>query len=129
MFSATAGLADLSGRLGSARADAEAIFRPGRRSGILVDLKKDLAALKEERERVDTVRWAVQFEIQEVAGFRGSKGLTDRAVANGYRHRFTVGSTFAARRLAIMMAPLIASGKVVLWIDGTIARPQPALAA
>lgn len=55
LFSATAGLADLSGRLGSARADAEAIFRPGRRSGILVDLKKDLAALKEERERVDTL--------------------------------------------------------------------------
>ncbi|WP_156526925.1 hypothetical protein [Bradyrhizobium sp.] len=75
------------------------------------------------------VRWDVQFEIQEVAGFRGSKGLTDRAVANGYRHRFTVGSTYAARRLAIMMAPLIASGKIVLWIDGTMVRPQPALAA
>jgi uncharacterized protein YhaN len=43
LFSATAGLADLSGRLGSARAEAEAIF--GRRSGILADLKKNLAAL------------------------------------------------------------------------------------
>lgn len=74
-------------------------------------------------------RWVVQFEIQEVAGFRGSKGLTDRAVANGYCHRFTVKSTYAARRLAIMMAPLIASGKIALWIDGTMVRPQPALAA
>ncbi len=74
-------------------------------------------------------RWAVQFEIQEVAGFRGSKGLTDRAVANGYRHRFTVKSTYAARQLAIMMAPLIASGKIVFWIDETMVRPQPALAA
>ncbi|WP_316191872.1 MULTISPECIES: hypothetical protein [unclassified Bradyrhizobium] len=74
-------------------------------------------------------RWAVQFEIQEAAGFRGSKGLTDRAVANGYRHRFTVASTHAARRLAMMTAPLIASGKIALWIDGTMVRAGPALAA
>jgi len=55
LFSATAGLADLSGRLGSAQEEAEAFFRPGRRSGILAELKKTLAALKEERERIDTL--------------------------------------------------------------------------
>jgi hypothetical protein len=74
-------------------------------------------------------RWTVQFEIQEVAGFRGSKGLTDRAVAYGYRHRFKVGSTRAAHRFAMMTAPLVASGKIVLWIDGKMVRARPALAA
>jgi hypothetical protein len=74
-------------------------------------------------------RWAVQFEIQEVAGFRATKGLTDRAVANGYRHRFKVGSTQAARSLAMMTARLIASGKIAVWIDGKMVRARPALAA
>ena len=55
LFSATAGLADLSERLDSARAEAEGFFRSGKRSGILVDLKKELAALKEERDRIDTL--------------------------------------------------------------------------
>ncbi|WP_426532977.1 AAA family ATPase [Bradyrhizobium sp. McL0615] len=55
LFSATAGLADLSDRLDSAQEEAEAFFRPGRRSGILAELKKTVAALKEERERTDTL--------------------------------------------------------------------------
>ena len=55
LFSATAGLADLSDRLGSAQAEAEAFFRPGKRSGILADLKKNLSTLREERERIDTL--------------------------------------------------------------------------
>ena len=55
LFSATAGLADLSDRLGSARAEAEGFFRSGKRSGVLADLKKELAALKEERDRTDTL--------------------------------------------------------------------------
>ncbi|MCP1761141.1 uncharacterized protein YhaN [Bradyrhizobium japonicum] len=55
LFSATAGLADLSARLGAVQAEAEAFFRPGRRSGGLLELKKNLAALNEERERIDTL--------------------------------------------------------------------------
>ncbi|MET4717258.1 uncharacterized protein YhaN [Bradyrhizobium japonicum] len=55
LFSATAGLADLSDRLSSAQEEADAFFRPGRRAGILAELKKTLAALKEERERIDTL--------------------------------------------------------------------------
>ncbi len=55
LFSATAGLADLSDRLGAAQAEAESFFRPGKRSGVLADLKKNLSALKEERERIDTL--------------------------------------------------------------------------
>jgi uncharacterized protein YhaN len=37
LFSATAGLADLSDRLGSAKAEAESFFRSGKRSGALAD--------------------------------------------------------------------------------------------
>jgi uncharacterized protein YhaN len=55
LFSATAGLADLSHRLGSAHAEADAFFRPGKRSGVLTDLKKELAALKDSRDQVDTL--------------------------------------------------------------------------
>jgi uncharacterized protein YhaN len=55
LFSATAGLADLSDRLGSAKAEAESFFRSGKRSGVLADLKKELAALKDERDRTDTL--------------------------------------------------------------------------
>jgi len=55
LFSATAGLARLSDRLGSAQEETDAFFRPGRRSGLLAELKKTLAELKEERERIDTL--------------------------------------------------------------------------
>ncbi|OKO71307.1 AAA family ATPase [Bradyrhizobium sp. AS23.2] len=55
LFSATAGLSDLSARLASAREEAEAFFRPGKRSGVLADLKKELLVLKEERDKIDTL--------------------------------------------------------------------------
>jgi hypothetical protein len=97
------------------------LVRSSREHRISVEIRDDV--------RPRRTRWAVQFEIQEVAGFRGSKGLTDRAVANGYRHRFKVGSTRAAHHLAMMTAPLVASGKIALWIDGKMVRARPALAA
>lgn len=55
LFSATAGLAGLSQRLDTARLEADAFFRHGKRSGELVDLKKELATLKEDRDRIDTL--------------------------------------------------------------------------
>ena len=55
LFSATAGLADLSARLASVREQADDFFRPGKRTGALSDLKKELAALKDEREKIDTL--------------------------------------------------------------------------
>ncbi|WP_166299313.1 ATP-binding protein [Bradyrhizobium sp. 2S1] len=41
--------------LGSARAEAERFFKSGKRSGELADLKKELAALKDERDRTDVL--------------------------------------------------------------------------
>jgi uncharacterized protein YhaN len=55
LFSATAGLANLSHQLGSAYAEADAFFRSGKRTGILADLKKELAVLKETRDGIDTL--------------------------------------------------------------------------
>ena len=55
LFSATAGLADLSQRLDTARSEADAFFRQGKRSGELVDLKKELTTLKEDRDKIDTL--------------------------------------------------------------------------
>ncbi|MBR0965357.1 AAA family ATPase [Bradyrhizobium diazoefficiens] len=55
LFSATAGLSDLSSRLASVREEADGFFRPGKRTGVLADLKRELANLKEERDRIDTL--------------------------------------------------------------------------
>ncbi len=69
-------------------------------------------------------RWAVQFEIQEAAGFAALNGFTDAAVAAGYRHRFDVGSTQAARRFVAETSDLVAAGRIALWIDGVPVRLQ-----
>jgi hypothetical protein len=97
------------------------LVRNSRKHRISVEILDDV--------RPRRTRWMVQFEIQEIVGYGGLKGLTDRAVANGYRHRFYVDSTRAARRFATMTAPLIASGKIAIRIDGSLVRPRPALVA
>ncbi|MGM4916231.1 AAA family ATPase [Tardiphaga sp. 813_E8_N1_3] len=55
LFSATAGLAGVSHRLESTRNEADAFFKAGKRSGALVDLKRDLVTLKDAREKIDTL--------------------------------------------------------------------------
>ena len=75
-------------------------------------------------------RWAVQFEIQEAAGYGAPlKGFTDAAVARGYRHRFRVGSTAAVRQFVAQTASFVASGKIAVWVDGTRVRPKIASVA
>ncbi|SDG45009.1 hypothetical protein SAMN05216338_1001346 [Bradyrhizobium sp. Rc2d] len=74
-------------------------------------------------------RWRVQFEIQEAAGFAALKGFTDRAVANGYRHRFEVSSTGAVRRFVAETSALVAAGRIAIWIDGLKVQPQVARSA
>ena len=63
-------------------------------------------------------RWAVQFEIQEAAGFATLNGFTDAAVAARHRHRFDVDSTRAVRRFVAETSDLVATGRIALWIDG-----------
>ena len=55
LFSASAGLADLSRSLSDLRTEADGFYKYRARSGELSDLKGRLAALKEERERIDTL--------------------------------------------------------------------------
>src|SRR5690606_4638234 len=54
LFSASAGLAALSGTLTDIRAEADGFYRRHARGGELARLKAELAALKEERDRIDT---------------------------------------------------------------------------
>jgi uncharacterized protein YhaN len=54
LFSASAGLADLSRALGDLRAEADGFYRKSARSGTLSDLKARLVDLKTERDRIDT---------------------------------------------------------------------------
>ena len=51
LFSASAGLAEMSGRLGGLREKADSFFRPRAKSSELAEKKRELEALKEEREK------------------------------------------------------------------------------
>jgi hypothetical protein len=69
-------------------------------------------------------RWAVQFEVQEAAGFHALNGFTDAAVAAGHRHRFDVGSTRAVRQFIAETSDLVAAGRIAVWIDGVRVQSQ-----
>jgi uncharacterized protein YhaN len=55
LFSASAGLADLSHRLVELRTEADGFYKKRARSGELGELKSQLDALKEERTKIDTL--------------------------------------------------------------------------
>ncbi len=55
LFSASAGLAEMSGRLVGLREKADAFFRPRAKTSELAEKKRALDALKEEREKADTL--------------------------------------------------------------------------
>ncbi len=55
LFSASAGLAEMSGRLDGLRDKADSFFRPRAKSSELAEKKRALEALKEEREKADTL--------------------------------------------------------------------------
>jgi uncharacterized protein YhaN len=55
LFSASAGIGDLSRNLAELRTEADAFYKPRARSGELADLKSTLATLKQEKERLDTL--------------------------------------------------------------------------
>ena len=55
LFSASAGLAEMSGRLVGLRERADAFFRPRAKTSELAEKKRALDVLKEEREKADTL--------------------------------------------------------------------------
>lgn len=82
----------------------------------------DVEVLDQMRPR--RTRWYVQFEIQDIAGYRALDGFTDAAVAAGYRHRFSVTSTKSLRQFVAETADLVAAGKLAIWIDGVRVRAR-----
>lgn len=55
LFSASAGIGDLSRNLAELKTEADAFHKPRARSGELADLKSKLVALKQDKERIDTL--------------------------------------------------------------------------
>ena len=78
LFSASAGLADLSRTLLDLRVEADGFYKYRARSGELPMLKAELAALKDERERIDT--FASEY-AQLVATHDRASVLYDEAIA------------------------------------------------
>jgi uncharacterized protein YhaN len=80
LFSTSAGLVDLSRGLVDLRAKAEGFYKYRARSGELLELKAQLATLKEERERIDTLasKYAQLVEERDRAASQYEGALTKR---------------------------------------------------
>lgn len=80
LFSASAGIADLSRSLGDLKTEADGFYKYRARSGELSDLKGRLAALKEERERNDTLasQYAQIVDIRDRTGSQYEEAIARR---------------------------------------------------
>lgn len=80
LFSASAGLADLSKGLVDLKAEAEGFYKYRARSGELSDLKARLAELKAQRERVDTLAsdYAQLIEARDRAAIQYEEAISSR---------------------------------------------------
>ena len=80
LFSASAGLADLSRRLVDVRAVADGFYRYRAHSGGLQDLKARLAALKAEREAIDmgALEYVRLVETRDAASARYAEAVAER---------------------------------------------------
>jgi len=113
LFSASAGLAELSHSLSDIRTEADGFYRFRARSGVLSQLKDTLAALKDERDRIDTLasdyarlveardRAAAQYE-QAIAG----RGRIQARLDEVQRHLGAWPRLTALRDLRQRLAPL-----------------------
>ena len=83
LFSASAGLAEISGRLESLRKKADEFYRPRASTTELAELKRELDALKHEREEADTLAPAYaelvrQRDAAREAYASAAKALSER---------------------------------------------------
>lgn len=81
LFSATAGLSDLSATLGTIRAGGDAFYKPQAHNTRLKQLKSQLASLKANREKIDTLATTyvrLRDERDEARQYY-EKALTERA--------------------------------------------------
>lgn len=86
LFSASAGLAQLSPRLEAIRVNLDGFHRSGKRSGWLWDTKKRLTELDAERRRLDVSAGTIQKLAREAeaaeAAWRAARGAEDAAQAD-----------------------------------------------
>jgi hypothetical protein len=82
-----------------------------------------------DRRRPRWTRWLAQEGVQNAASFRALKGFTDAAVARGRVHRFSIAKTRLVRRFVAEMSDLIASGRVIVKVDGAEVRQLRRLSA
>lgn len=113
LFSASAGLADLSKGLVDLKAEAEGFYKYRARSGELSDLKARLAELKAERERVDTLAsdYAQLIEARDRAAIQyeeaiGSRGKIQARMDEIQRHLNALPRLTDLRGLRQRIAPL-----------------------
>lgn len=114
LFSASAGLADLSKGLVDLKAEAEAFYKYRARSGELSDLKARLAELKAERARVDTLAsdYAQLIEARDLAAIQyeeaiGSRGRIQARMDEIQRHLNALPRLADLRGLRQRIAPLV----------------------
>lgn len=113
LFSASAGLADLSKGLVDLKAEAEGFYKYRARSGKLSDLKARLVELKAERERVDTLAsdYAQLIEARDRAAIQyeeaiGSRGRIQARMDEIQRHLNALPRLADLRGLRQRIAPL-----------------------
>ena len=80
LFSASAGLAELGGRLGALREEADRFFRPRASKTELAEKKRQLETLKVERERADTLASAYAELIRARDAARAAYEASSKAL-------------------------------------------------
>lgn len=113
LFSASAGLADLSRRLLDFRTEADGFYKYRGRSGILADLKTRLAELKAERERFDTLAsdYVRLIDIRDRASSQYDEAISERTRIHArldeiQRHLAALPRLAALRALRERLQPL-----------------------
>ena len=113
LFSASAGLADLSKGLIDLKTEAEGFYKYRARSGTLSELKARLGELKSERERIDTLAsdYAQLIEARDRAASQyeeaiGSRGKIQTRMDEIQRHLNALPRLTDLRALRLRLAPL-----------------------
>lgn len=125
LFSASAGLAELSRTLVDLRGEADGFYKRHGRSGELLALKGELAALKDERAGIDTLasEYARLIEVRDRAAGQYDQAIADRGRTQArldeiQRHLGAWPRLAALRALRERLAPLAGLPQAPLgWRD------------
>lgn len=125
LFSASAGLADLAGRLDTLRAEAEAFLSDTGRKGRLLDLKRDFDALGGQMRALDTAagEHAQLVRARDAARAELDAAITRAEAARTEANRLErmIGALPLARRLLWLAARVDEYGDLAMppqtWID------------